>query len=171
MCILWTVMCCLVHAGYTRLLEFQKVDGSYGAFKKTPSSIWWVYFCFLLGFFGLVFFGCVVDLVCFGFLLGGYVYMHVCFGFVAFLFWFHFFFSKIPLLSFNALEVFQGVGGHGFSKSGEHVAAYILLPRIGSHVSIWACLVLGEEDSYWATDYFVFATEQRCSHWCQMATH
>ncbi|NWI56273.1 CO4A protein, partial [Calyptomena viridis] len=30
----------MIEEGYTRLLEFQKVDGSYGAFKKTPSSIW-----------------------------------------------------------------------------------------------------------------------------------
>ncbi|XP_065703458.2 complement C4-A-like [Patagioenas fasciata] len=30
----------MIEKGYTRLLEFQKVDGSYGAFKKTPSSIW-----------------------------------------------------------------------------------------------------------------------------------
>ncbi|XP_005446554.1 complement C4-like [Falco biarmicus] len=30
----------MIEKGYTRLLEFQKVDGSYGAFKKTPSSVW-----------------------------------------------------------------------------------------------------------------------------------
>ncbi|XP_074941910.1 complement C4-like [Phalacrocorax aristotelis] len=30
----------MIGKGYTRLLEFQKVDGSYGAFKKTPSSVW-----------------------------------------------------------------------------------------------------------------------------------
>ncbi|NXL64549.1 CO4 protein, partial [Chordeiles acutipennis] len=30
----------MVEKGYTRLLEFQKVDGSYGAFKTTPSSVW-----------------------------------------------------------------------------------------------------------------------------------
>ncbi|NWR56152.1 CO4 protein, partial [Bucorvus abyssinicus] len=30
----------MIEQGYTRLLEFQKVDGSYGAFKTTPSSVW-----------------------------------------------------------------------------------------------------------------------------------
>ncbi|KFO81918.1 Complement C4, partial [Cuculus canorus] len=30
----------MIEKGYTRLLEFQKVDGSYGAFKRTPSSVW-----------------------------------------------------------------------------------------------------------------------------------
>ncbi|XP_009941067.2 complement C4-A [Opisthocomus hoazin] len=30
----------MIEKGYTRLLEFQKVDGSYGPFKKTPSSVW-----------------------------------------------------------------------------------------------------------------------------------
>ncbi|NXE25337.1 CO4 protein, partial [Ardeotis kori] len=30
----------MVETGYTRLLEFQKVDGSYGAFKQVPSSVW-----------------------------------------------------------------------------------------------------------------------------------
>ncbi|KFW85254.1 Complement C4, partial [Manacus vitellinus] len=30
----------MIEQGYTRLLEFQKVDGSYGAFKKIPSSVW-----------------------------------------------------------------------------------------------------------------------------------
>ncbi|NXI92835.1 CO4 protein, partial [Psophia crepitans] len=30
----------MIEKGYTRLLEFQKVDGSYGAFKGTPSSVW-----------------------------------------------------------------------------------------------------------------------------------
>ncbi|KAJ7397735.1 complement c4-like [Pitangus sulphuratus] len=30
----------MIEQGYTRLLEFQKVDGSYGAFKQTPSSVW-----------------------------------------------------------------------------------------------------------------------------------
>ncbi|NWU08051.1 CO4 protein, partial [Cephalopterus ornatus] len=30
----------MIEQGYTRLLEFQKVDGSYGAFKETPSSVW-----------------------------------------------------------------------------------------------------------------------------------
>ncbi|XP_065437353.1 complement C4 [Chrysemys picta bellii] len=30
----------MIAQGYTRLLEFQKEDGSYGAFKKTPSSTW-----------------------------------------------------------------------------------------------------------------------------------
>ncbi|GAB0180235.1 complement C4 [Grus japonensis] len=30
----------MIEKGYTRLLEFQKVDGSYGAFKTTPSSVW-----------------------------------------------------------------------------------------------------------------------------------
>ncbi|NXW89173.1 CO4 protein, partial [Alopecoenas beccarii] len=30
----------MIEKGYTRLLQFQKVDGSYGAFKKTPSSVW-----------------------------------------------------------------------------------------------------------------------------------
>ncbi|NWI87950.1 CO4 protein, partial [Pitta sordida] len=30
----------MIEKGYTRLLEFQKVDGSYGAFKSTPSSVW-----------------------------------------------------------------------------------------------------------------------------------
>ncbi|NXK93098.1 CO4 protein, partial [Formicarius rufipectus] len=30
----------MIEQGYTRLLEFQKVDGSYGTFKKTPSSVW-----------------------------------------------------------------------------------------------------------------------------------
>ncbi|XP_069738088.1 complement C4-B-like [Phaenicophaeus curvirostris] len=30
----------MVEKGYTRLLEFQKADGSYGAFKHTPSSVW-----------------------------------------------------------------------------------------------------------------------------------
>ncbi|XP_032907680.1 complement C4-B-like [Catharus ustulatus] len=30
----------MVETGYTRLLEFQKEDGSYGAFKTTPSSVW-----------------------------------------------------------------------------------------------------------------------------------
>ncbi|NXV23307.1 CO4 protein, partial [Cepphus grylle] len=29
-----------IEKGYTRLLEFQKEDGSYGAFKTTPSSVW-----------------------------------------------------------------------------------------------------------------------------------
>ncbi|NXW03954.1 CO4 protein, partial [Fregetta grallaria] len=30
----------MIEKGYTRLLEFQKVDGSYGAFKTIPSSVW-----------------------------------------------------------------------------------------------------------------------------------
>ncbi|OXB53679.1 hypothetical protein ASZ78_001398 [Callipepla squamata] len=30
----------MIEKGYTRLLEFQKDDGSYGAFKETPSSVW-----------------------------------------------------------------------------------------------------------------------------------
>ncbi|XP_054127511.1 complement C4-like [Melozone crissalis] len=30
----------MIEKGYTRLLEFQKDDGSYGAFKRTPSSVW-----------------------------------------------------------------------------------------------------------------------------------
>ncbi|NXK51540.1 CO4 protein, partial [Chauna torquata] len=30
----------MIEKGYTRLLEFQKTDGSYGAFKTTPSSVW-----------------------------------------------------------------------------------------------------------------------------------
>ncbi|NWV05858.1 CO4 protein, partial [Ptilonorhynchus violaceus] len=30
----------MIEKGYTRLLEFQKEDGSYGAFKRTPSSVW-----------------------------------------------------------------------------------------------------------------------------------
>ncbi|XP_039912840.1 complement C4-like isoform X2 [Hirundo rustica] len=30
----------MIEKGYTRLLEFQKEDGSYGAFKTTPSSVW-----------------------------------------------------------------------------------------------------------------------------------
>ncbi|KFP80014.1 Complement C4, partial [Acanthisitta chloris] len=30
----------MIEKGYTRLLEFQKADGSYGAFKRTPSSVW-----------------------------------------------------------------------------------------------------------------------------------
>ncbi|NXU49474.1 CO4 protein, partial [Turnix velox] len=30
----------MIEKGYTRLLEFQKDDGSYGAFKTTPSSVW-----------------------------------------------------------------------------------------------------------------------------------
>ncbi|XP_009867930.1 PREDICTED: complement C4-like, partial [Apaloderma vittatum] len=30
----------MIERGYTRLLEFQKEDGSYGAFKRTPSSVW-----------------------------------------------------------------------------------------------------------------------------------
>ncbi|NXY04628.1 CO4 protein, partial [Pteruthius melanotis] len=30
----------MVEKGYARLLEFQKEDGSYGAFKTTPSSVW-----------------------------------------------------------------------------------------------------------------------------------
>ncbi|NXD26069.1 CO4 protein, partial [Spelaeornis formosus] len=30
----------MIEKGYTRLLEFQKEDGSYGAFKTTPSSLW-----------------------------------------------------------------------------------------------------------------------------------
>ncbi|KAM9282785.1 complement C4-like [Cariama cristata] len=30
----------MIEKGYTRLLEFQKLDGSYGAFKTTPSSVW-----------------------------------------------------------------------------------------------------------------------------------
>ncbi|XP_050187571.1 complement C4-like isoform X2 [Myiozetetes cayanensis] len=30
----------MIEQGYTRLLEFQKVDGSYGAFKQIPSSVW-----------------------------------------------------------------------------------------------------------------------------------
>ncbi|NXL90741.1 CO4 protein, partial [Alectura lathami] len=30
----------MIERGYTRLLEFQKNDGSYGAFKSTPSSVW-----------------------------------------------------------------------------------------------------------------------------------
>ncbi|XP_074838626.1 complement C4-A-like [Carettochelys insculpta] len=30
----------MIAQGYTRLLEFQKEDGSYGAFKTTPSSTW-----------------------------------------------------------------------------------------------------------------------------------
>ncbi|XP_027530269.1 complement C4-like [Neopelma chrysocephalum] len=30
----------MIEQGYTRLLEFQKVDGSYGAFKEIPSSVW-----------------------------------------------------------------------------------------------------------------------------------
>ncbi|XP_009676856.2 complement C4-A isoform X1 [Struthio camelus] len=30
----------MIERGYTRLLEFQKEDGSYGAFKKIPSSVW-----------------------------------------------------------------------------------------------------------------------------------
>ncbi|XP_051464284.1 complement C4-like isoform X1 [Apus apus] len=30
----------MIEKGYARVLEFQKVDGSYGAFKSTPSSVW-----------------------------------------------------------------------------------------------------------------------------------
>ncbi|NXW64348.1 CO4 protein, partial [Eurystomus gularis] len=30
----------MIEKGYTRLLEFQKTDGSYGAFQSTPSSVW-----------------------------------------------------------------------------------------------------------------------------------
>ncbi|NXP53093.1 CO4 protein, partial [Heliornis fulica] len=30
----------MIEKGYARLLEFQKEDGSYGAFKSTPSSVW-----------------------------------------------------------------------------------------------------------------------------------
>ncbi|NXC94974.1 CO4 protein, partial [Certhia familiaris] len=30
----------MIEKGYSRLLEFQKEDGSYGAFKTTPSSVW-----------------------------------------------------------------------------------------------------------------------------------
>ncbi|NXN22881.1 CO4 protein, partial [Nycticryphes semicollaris] len=30
----------MIEKGYTRVLQFQKEDGSYGAFKKTPSSVW-----------------------------------------------------------------------------------------------------------------------------------
>uniref|UniRef100_A0A8B9PBZ4 Complement C4 gamma chain n=1 Tax=Apteryx owenii TaxID=8824 RepID=A0A8B9PBZ4_APTOW len=30
----------MIEQGYTRLLEFQKEDGSYGAFKTIPSSVW-----------------------------------------------------------------------------------------------------------------------------------
>ncbi|XP_039552578.1 complement C4-like isoform X1 [Passer montanus] len=30
----------MIEKGYIRLLEFQKEDGSYGAFKSTPSSVW-----------------------------------------------------------------------------------------------------------------------------------
>ncbi|NXY17429.1 CO4 protein, partial [Atrichornis clamosus] len=30
----------MIEQGYTRLLEFQKEDGSYGTFKTTPSSVW-----------------------------------------------------------------------------------------------------------------------------------
>ncbi|NWW35125.1 CO4 protein, partial [Panurus biarmicus] len=30
----------MIEKGYIRLLEFQKEDGSYGAFKTTPSSVW-----------------------------------------------------------------------------------------------------------------------------------
>ncbi|NXE59078.1 CO4 protein, partial [Calcarius ornatus] len=30
----------MIEKGYTRLLEFQKEDGSYGAFKSIPSSVW-----------------------------------------------------------------------------------------------------------------------------------
>ncbi|NWH62152.1 CO3 protein, partial [Geococcyx californianus] len=30
----------MIEKGYTRLLEFQKEDGSYGAFKRIPSSVW-----------------------------------------------------------------------------------------------------------------------------------
>ncbi|NXI42488.1 CO4 protein, partial [Galbula dea] len=30
----------MIEKGYTRLLEFQKEDGSYGAFKTIPSSVW-----------------------------------------------------------------------------------------------------------------------------------
>ncbi|NXX29243.1 CO4A protein, partial [Nicator chloris] len=30
----------MIEKGYTRLLEFQKEDGSYGAFQFTPSSVW-----------------------------------------------------------------------------------------------------------------------------------
>ncbi|XP_062432731.1 complement C4-like [Rhea pennata] len=30
----------MIGQGYTRLLEFQKEDGSYGAFRTTPSSVW-----------------------------------------------------------------------------------------------------------------------------------
>ncbi|NXC69865.1 CO3 protein, partial [Anhinga anhinga] len=30
----------MIEKGYARLLEFQKEDGSYGAFKRTPSSVW-----------------------------------------------------------------------------------------------------------------------------------
>ncbi|XP_040514234.1 complement C4 isoform X2 [Gallus gallus] len=30
----------MIEKGYMRLLEFQKDDGSYGAFKSTPSSVW-----------------------------------------------------------------------------------------------------------------------------------
>ncbi|NXT00629.1 CO4 protein, partial [Jacana jacana] len=30
----------MIEKGYTRVLHFQKEDGSYGAFKKTPSSVW-----------------------------------------------------------------------------------------------------------------------------------
>ncbi|OWK56846.1 Complement C4 [Lonchura striata] len=30
----------MIEKGYTRVLEFQKEDGSYGAFRTTPSSVW-----------------------------------------------------------------------------------------------------------------------------------
>uniref|UniRef100_A0A8C3KQZ8 C4a anaphylatoxin n=1 Tax=Calidris pygmaea TaxID=425635 RepID=A0A8C3KQZ8_9CHAR len=30
----------MIEKGYTRVLQFQKEDGSYGAFKTTPSSVW-----------------------------------------------------------------------------------------------------------------------------------
>ncbi|KFQ40673.1 Complement C4, partial [Mesitornis unicolor] len=30
----------MIEKGYTRLIEFQKDDGSYGAFKSVPSSVW-----------------------------------------------------------------------------------------------------------------------------------
>ncbi|PKU40742.1 complement c4-like [Limosa lapponica baueri] len=30
----------MIEKGYTRVLQFQKEDGSYGAFKNTPSSVW-----------------------------------------------------------------------------------------------------------------------------------
>lgn len=105
--------------------------------RKHPVVYGTCLFQFSFGFFLVlvVFFGgCVV--VCFS--LGGgrvFVCVYVCFGFVAF-FVLVYFFSKIPLLSFNALEVFQAGRGCGFSKSGGHVVAYILLPWIGSHVSI-----------------------------------
>lgn len=119
--------------------------------RKHPVVYGTCIFQFSFGFFWfwLFFRGYVLWFV---FLLGGgrvFVCVYVCFGFVAFFVLVSFiFFPKYLYYNLMHYKCSRRAGGHGFSKSGGHVVAHILLPWIGSHVSIWARLVLAEADLY-----------------------